>query len=451
MQNIHVSVVISRFSQIRMRNAVPYKPLWLLLASLLCAAGMWTYASRVLVPYQKMDAAARQRPRGNLSDLYPRWLGARELLLHGRNPYSAEISHEIQTGYYGRPIDPSRPNDPRDEQGFAYPVYVIFWLAPTVGLPFPAVQRIFFWLLLILTAASTVLWTRVLRWRTPWWSHASLLALTLGSMAVMQGVKLQQMSLLVAGLLAIAATLLVLEHTVAAGVVLAVASIKPQLVILLLCWLAIWTLADWRRRYRLAVSYLATMAVLIVASEFYLPHWIPQFWHAVREYQRYTGTKSVIGLMIGGFWSRALELSACTAFLAACWRERRTVAISDDFAFMLSLALVTTILVAPTYGPYNQILLMPGLFVLVKDRRAIWEKSVGNRLLVALASTLVLWPWVASTTLAALSFILPQQTIVRAWSVPVWTLTDIPVAVAALMLVHYYRRTFAAPSEPGSS
>ena len=88
---------------------------------------------------QIADAAAHNRPRGNLSDLYPRWLGARELLRHGRNPYSAEITREIQQGYYGRPLDPSRPDDPKDQQGFAYPVYVVFLLAPTIDLPFDAV------------------------------------------------------------------------------------------------------------------------------------------------------------------------------------------------------------------------------------------------------------------------------------------------------------------------
>ena len=61
----------------------------------------------------------------DLSDLYPRWLGARELLLHHRDPYSPEVTREIQIGYYGRPLDPSRPQDPRDQQGFAYPAYVV--------------------------------------------------------------------------------------------------------------------------------------------------------------------------------------------------------------------------------------------------------------------------------------------------------------------------------------
>src|SRR5712691_8830270 len=89
--------------------------------ALLAAAGMWCYAEFILIPHQRVDSAEKSIPRGNLSDLYPRWLGARELLLHGRDPYSRDISLEIQAGYYGRTLDPSRPNDPKDQQGFAYP------------------------------------------------------------------------------------------------------------------------------------------------------------------------------------------------------------------------------------------------------------------------------------------------------------------------------------------
>src|SRR5882672_11451017 len=116
---------------------------WLMIASALCLAGMWLYVQRVLVSYQVSDAAAHGRPRGNLSDLYPRWLGAKELLLRGRDPYSAEVTSEIQAGYYGRPLDPSRPNDPSDAQGFASPVSVVFFFAPTIGLPFAIVRQAF--------------------------------------------------------------------------------------------------------------------------------------------------------------------------------------------------------------------------------------------------------------------------------------------------------------------
>src|ERR1700693_1844982 len=88
----------------------------LLLVAALAAASMWFYVDRILVGYQVADAAVHQRPRGNLSDLSPRWLGARELLLHHRNPYGDDIAIEIQKGYYGRVLDPARPDDPKDQQ-----------------------------------------------------------------------------------------------------------------------------------------------------------------------------------------------------------------------------------------------------------------------------------------------------------------------------------------------
>ena len=167
----------------------------LLLLSILCAVGTWTYADRVLIPHQISDAAAHGRPRGNFSDLYPRWIGARELLLYGRDPYRPEVTREIQAGYYGRPLDPSRPADPRDQQAFAYPVYVVFYLAPALHLRFDVVQRAFFWILVGVTLASIPLWLRVLGWTVAPLGQAAMVALTLGSMAVLQGLKLQQLSL----------------------------------------------------------------------------------------------------------------------------------------------------------------------------------------------------------------------------------------------------------------
>src|SRR5260370_35957636 len=137
----------------------------MLIFAAVAAASMWFYVVRILVPYQVADAAAHQRPRGNLSDLYPRWLGARELLLHHRNPYADDVTREIQEGYYGRALDPNRPDDPKDREGFAYPGYVVLLLAPALALPFPLLQAAFYWLLAVLTAASVGLLRRPLLWR----------------------------------------------------------------------------------------------------------------------------------------------------------------------------------------------------------------------------------------------------------------------------------------------
>jgi hypothetical protein len=114
-------------------------PQFAFIAALLAAAAMWCYVDYILIPHQQSQSASLGIPRGNLSDLYPRWLGSRELLLHHRDPYSPEVTREIQLGYYGRQLDPNRSNDPKDLQGFAYPVYVAFLLAPTVTSPFHVV------------------------------------------------------------------------------------------------------------------------------------------------------------------------------------------------------------------------------------------------------------------------------------------------------------------------
>jgi Glycosyltransferase family 87 len=422
---------------------------WLLL-SMLCAASMWTYANRVLIPHQVSDAIMNGRPRGNLSDLYPRWLGARELLLRGRDPYSPALTREIQQGYYGRPVDPARVGDPKDQQGFAYPVYVVFLLAPTIHLPFEIVQKIFFWLLLGLTVSTIPLWLRVLHWSVPWWAGASMIALAVGSISSMQGLKLQQMTVAVIALMAIALALLVSDRPVAAGVALALASVKPQLLVIFLLWLMVWALSDWRR-LRLAISFLVTMIILVAASEWCLPHWISRFWRAIHEYQSYTGAMSVLDKSIGTPLSLFLEVLVLAAMAQVCWRERRQAVDTDAFAFTTSLVLAITVLVMPTFANYNQVLLIPAMLLLAKDRQEIWQKGFANRVLLIVTAFLIVWPWGSSFALVCLSFVLSQQTVERGWAIPFWSVVQTPLAVTAMMLMHYYQHTFPARTKAGAS
>src|SRR5580658_2351625 len=292
-----------------------------LLLAILFAVGTWAYAGRVLIPHQISDSAATGRPRGNLSDLYPRWIGARELLLHGRDPYRPDVTREIQEGYYGRPLDAWRSGDPIDQQGFAYPVYVVFYLAPTVRLDFGVVQRAFRWILVGITAASALLWLRVLGWQVSVPAQAAAVALTLGNLPVLQGLKLQQLTLLVVAMCAAAVALLVAGCPIAAGVVLALATIKPQLVLPLLLWLGLWSMGDVRRRYRWIVSFLIVMTIVCVASELLLPHWIVRFWHAVVAYRQYAKGIPVLEIFLPTWGGRILELLfvAMTALTCLKW------------------------------------------------------------------------------------------------------------------------------------
>jgi Glycosyltransferase family 87 len=434
-----------------MKASISHRPLWLVLAAMLCAAGVWLYAIRVLIPHQMSDASAHGRPFGNRSDLYPQWLGAKELLLHGRDPYSSEVTREIQQGYYGRPLDPARPGEPKDQQGFAYPVYVAFYLAPTVHLPFQIVRKGFAWVLFGLTVATIPLWLSVLRWSAPLWAQASLIIFTIGSLTVMQGLKLPQMTLLVAALVAIGFALLVSDHPIAAGIALACATIKPQLVLLLLIWLAIWTLGDWRRRYRWAASFLLTMAILFAASEWYLPHWFPRFLQALHRYQSYNDAVSILDKLLPPGWGSVPRVLAVAATVYIGWKNRRLAEDTPAFAAVVTLTLAVTVVVTPSYALYNEVILLPALLMLVRDRQLLWNQNRRSRILLCLAAVLLLWQWLTSIVLAGLSFVLPLRTFEAAWPVPLWTVHFMAVVVAGLVLMMTYQRTFTAPPKPGTS
>jgi hypothetical protein len=440
-------------SDFTMKPAIPHKPFWLILASVFCAAGVWLYADRVLIPHQISDAIAHSRPRGNLSDLYPQWLGARELLLHGRDPYSPEVTREIQQGYYSRPLDPTRPDEPEDQQGFAYPVYVTFYLAPTLHLPFDDVRKGFSWVLLGLTVATIPLWLRVLRWSAPLWAQASLIIFTIGSLTVMQGVKLPQMTLLVAALLAIGLALLASDCPITAGVALALATIKPQLVWLLFLWFAIWTLADWRRRYRWAASFLLAMTILFAASEWYLPHWIPRFVQALHRYQSYNDAVSILDKLLPSGWGLIPCAFAVAATLYIGWKNRRVSEDTPVFAAMACLTLAVTVIVTPSYALYNEVILLPAVLLLVRDRQVLWNQNRSSRVFLSLAAGLLLWQWLTSIVLAGLSFVQPLRTFEAAWPLPLWTVHFLAVAVAGLVLMMMMsdQRTFPTSPRPRSS
>lgn len=421
------------------------------LLSILCAVGMWTYADRVLIPHQISDAAAHGTPRGNFSDLYPRWIGARELLLYGRDPYRPEVNREIQAGYYGRPLDPSRPSDPKDQQAFAYPVYVVFYLAPALHLGFGVVQRAFFWILVAVTFASIPLWLRVLGWTVAPSVQAAMLALTLGSMAVLQGLKLQQLSLFVAALCAASMALLATGRLIPAGILLALATIKPQLVLPLVLWLGIWTIGDLKHRYRWAASFLTVTFVLCAASEWFLPHWIGRFWHAAGAYLQYTQEVPILESILPYPWGRLLEVLFAGTTAVVCWKRRKQAENTGAFQSSTCLVMALTVLTVPTFSLYNQVFLLPAILLFARDRRTIWGENFISRALLIVVTVLLAWPWLSTIVLATLSFVLPHETVERAWAVPLWTVPQMPVAVAALMLVHYYQKTFAAPPRPGSS
>ena len=423
----------------KIRAMIPFqthllrKPQLGVLLALVAAASMWSYAEFILIPHQRSEAARNGTPRGNLSDLYPRWLGARELLLYRRDPYSPDVTREIQSGYYGRPLDPNRVNDPKDQQGFAYPVYVVFLLAPTVKLPFDIVREAFRWLLVLLTILSVFLWTRALPLQKPLSWKIMWVLLTLGSFPAMQGIKLQQLTLLVCALLAGTVAAVAAGHLAVAGFLLALATIKPQLAAIFAGWLLFWTLGDWRRRQRLTWTFLVTIGLLVLGGELLLPGWIGRFRAAAHAYWQYTGGgKSVLDLILPTVPARTLAAILLVALLVTVGRVRRSAAGDPEFRWSLALVCSVTLVVIPTYAPYNQLLLLPALMAAWAEMPLIARKGVVARALLLLAGLSLLWPWIAAIVLCVGRLLVRGDTLQQAWAVPLYTSLYIPLTVAGV-------------------
>ena len=402
---------------------------------------MWFYVQHIFIAQQQADAAFHDRPRGSFSDLYPRWLGARELLLHHRDPYTPDLTREIQIGYYGRPLDPKRPDDPKDQAAFAYPVFVVFLLAPTIGLPFSTVQMVFRWFLIFLTAASIPFWLRTLRWRIPLTMATSLVILALGNFPVVQAIKLQQLTLLVSGMLAVCALLLVSDHLLLAGILLALTTIKPQIALLLTVWLLLWAFSNYHGRKRFIWGFVSTIIALLAGAEYVLPGWIPRFARAVVAYREYLNhPQSVLLTLTTPVWGLLLSFLILIALIVVCWQARYAAANTPLFGLVFSLVLAVTVVVIPMSALYNQVLLLPAVLVLVRHRRSLWTKHALMRTACVIAGLLLLWPWLASVALTLASFFLPAKRIQTAWAVPLWTSFATPVVV--LVLLSFLLRDF---------
>ena len=405
--------------------------------ALLLTAGMWRYFNSVLIPYQVGEAAIHHTPRGNLSDLYPRWLGARELLLHGRDPYSAEVTREIQIGYYGEALDSSKPNLPKDEQRFAYPAYVVFLLAPTITAPFPLLRAAFRILLIVMAAGSVPLWMRALGARLDRITTAIITVLILGSVPFIYGVLLEQLTLLVCFLMAASCAALAHRRFVAAGILLALSTIKPQLAAGLVAWFGLWALGDWARRQRLVWTFASSMALLWLAAEAVLPRWFGRWRAAMHAYLGYNDARSLLETVLGrygGLLASAL-IAAGVAFL--CWRSRRAPAGSHAFSTCLVSVLAATLLIKPKFPLYDVAMLLPAALWLFSCRKALWERSRPVRLLLLLPCILLGLQWFPAIALAVISLVSPSA-IQHGWVLPATvmsTLSLFPLPLALFCLL----------------
>lgn len=424
----------------------------MLIAALLICFGVWYWAENILVPANTRAAQNKGVPIGNNSDLYPRWLGARELLLHGRDPYSVEVTRDIQSGFYGRPLDPENPSHPIDQAAFAYPLYVVFLLAPTVTLPFAMVAEVFRWFLLFSIAASVPLWGYAIGLRFRPLQLAAGMLLAVGSYAAVLEFHMQNLAALVALLLGLAAASLVRGWLLLCGFLLALATIKPQLAGWFVLWFLIWAVGRWKERKRMVWSFSATLLVLVTGAEALSP-WLREFIAAVYAYGKYATDPSILYIFFPSFfpWLAAAVLVA--VLLVLCWKWRESAVGSEEFGWALAWAAMVTLSLIPV-SAYNQVLLIPPALVLFAQRDAIRSMSLMPRALAKAALAGQGWQWAAAVVISLASSLFSATRMRAAVQAPVYTL----LAVPPLTLLAVVFATFSQPrtshsnsSSPSSS
>lgn len=369
--------------------------LWIL-AGVLASMVSWTYMHRILLPWEDFVNVQQGQVKAQMGDLYPRWVGTRELLLHGRNPYGPEVSHEIQMAFYGRAIEQSY-DKPRfeiiDEQRFVYPLYVVFLLAPSVHGDFAQIQM---WAPLLfgaLTAISLWLWMKVLGWHPRALGAAGMAMLVLSSPQVAQGLRLRQLGLFVAFLVALAAWCISRERYAIAGMLLAISTIKPQMVALVVLWFLLWSFGDWTKRWPLATGFGASFVSLAAGAEWLLPGWPRFFLAGLAAYAKYFPTTSPVRLILGNWIGGALSVLALAVLLGFAWRMRNAGANSRDFAYTLTMFFVANALLMPLLTPYNQVFLLLPVLMLLRDWKTL--PRLGRAAMIALLG----WPWIAQAVL----------------------------------------------------
>src|SRR5215471_16760885 len=133
----------------------------LIVLAALMAASMYLFYSYILLPAPESEHKLTSGPDANFSDLYPTWLGTRELLFNKQDPYGADVTARIQKGVWGRTVDARKRGDPKDESRFAYPLYVVFLLAPAILVSFSTAKVLFIGLAITSGVLSVCFWLRL--------------------------------------------------------------------------------------------------------------------------------------------------------------------------------------------------------------------------------------------------------------------------------------------------
>jgi len=417
----------------------------------LLAAGMGYYYGGVFLPRAREVRVAHSADGGYSfgTDFYPIWLVSRECLRQRVDPYSPEITRRIQVGLFGRTFGRVNPGDPSsDYRAYSYPAFVAFFGVLLAWLPFVAARAVLAGLLLALVGVSVFLWAKAISWSTSPLALTIFMVLTFSSYAVLEGLYAEQAGLIVGFLLAGAMAALMQNHLRTAGCLLALAAMKPQVSLLLTVYLLLWSLSKWKERRRFGLALLSTLGLLFLGPLVVWPNWIAGWLQVLLHYHDYS-RPPLLPDLFGSYLGGGLTVFAIMGALKLAWNNRRVSPASPQFGVTISVLLaVTTVTLLPEHAVYDHIILLPGIMMVIRFWRELWERNAVARWTLVVGAAAFLWPWIAALFLIVLHT-LGSHLVDAMPFLPLRTAAAVPFIVLALLYVvstQKERRAVVAPA-----
>ena len=311
-----------------------------------------------------------QNPGG--SDFLPRWLGTRLFLMEGQSPYSEETTREIQRQFYGRPA-----RSGEDQVLFVYPFYSILLFSPFSLIADYNVARAVW--MTVLEASAILLVAAGLslnRWRlSPFMLGLLMLFAALWYYTVRALIN-ANLALLISLVVALAFLAIRQERDGLAGLLLALTTVKPQMVILLIVLVLLWSISN--RRLILFWSLLGNIALLTAVTSLLIPNWIWQNLVQILAYPDYTLPTTPGEIFAVWMPGVGLRLGyALTAILIATLIFEWKQALGKDFRWLLwtaGLTLAATQLIGLPTATENYMIMFPALLMVF----AAWDDQWRN-------------------------------------------------------------------------
>jgi hypothetical protein len=302
------------------------------------------------------------------------WYGARAVMV-GQNPYTIAFQGALQQVYYG--ADYTGAPAVESPAGFYYPAFVALSLLPVLWLPFGMARWVIAAGLGMALAGGTALWLALSaaaasRWprRQRWWPSLAAAGGALLFAPSISLLLLQQLSGLVFFELVLAHWAAARHRFAVAGVLLALAAIKPQLALIPMAELLFWAL--WRReRWPLLGSCAAALLAQCAFAAWRVPGWMGGFLAAAGRRHATIPEFWLPGMLAGGNavlgWLLAGTLLGLLAF--CWWRFRLEEAGSRAVLHAAALGFAVSLVVVPDVAHYNRVLLLPALVTLAVEGR----------------------------------------------------------------------------------